>query len=173
MSDTIPDPQRLLGRFVVEYAGSRDTGLTADVIRDRLSDPEWGALGIYKIHRVDEEGRLELVGVEDEDFDDDGALFLTGQDVKGARAGYERLIGFARSAPPPCRIALNMARTGSGDTRRYVVALELPAICLDSAARWLDAASPEGLSRSGSGVEALATYQATQPDVIIRDTLQP
>lgn len=173
MSDTPPNPQRLQGRFVVEFSGSRDTGLTAEAIREHLSDPEWGALGIYKIHRVDEKGQLELVGVEDEDFDDDGGIFLTAADVKGARAGYERLIEYARQLPPPCRIALHMARLGSGDQRQYVVALELPAICLDSTGRWLDIASPEGLNRGERGVEALTTYQTRQPDIIIRDTLLP
>lgn len=173
MSETPIDPQRLLGRFVVEYDGCRDTGLTADVIIERLADPEWGALGIYKIHRVDAEGRLELVGVEDEDFDDNGVLLLTASDVKGARAGYERLIEFARSTPPPCKAQLHMARVGSGNNRSYVVSLELPAICLDVAGRWLDRAAPPGLARSGQGVAALVDYQATQPDIIIRDTLQP
>lgn len=173
MTDTSPDSHRLIGRFVVEYAGSRDTGLTADVIIERLADPEWGALGIYKIHRVDAEGRLELVGVEDEDFDDSGALLLTAVDVKDARAGYERLIEFARSSPPPCKAQLHMARVGAGASRRYVVSIELPAICLDVAGRWLDRAAPPGLARSGHGVKALLEYQEAQPEVIIRDTLNP
>lgn len=173
MSDSTSDPQNLIGRFVVEYAGCRDTGLTADVIVERLNDPEWGALGIYKIHRVDEHGRLELVGVEDEDFDDNGVFLLTATDVKDARAGYERLIEFARSSPPPCKAQLHMAKTGSGGNRRYVVSVELPAICLDVAARWLDRAAPPGLTRGGQGVKALLEYQESQPEIIIRDTLQP
>ena len=173
MSNDPSDLQRLVGRFVVEYAGSRDTGLTADVIIERLADPEWDALSIYKIHRVDDEGRLELVGVEDEDFDDNGVLLLTATDVKDARGGYEKLIEFARVAPPPCKVQLHMARTGSGDNRRYVVSLEMPAICIDVAGRWLDRAAPPGLARSGQGVKALLEYQGTEPDIIIRDALQP
>lgn len=173
MSDTFADPQRLVGRFVVEYAGYKDTGVTADVVIELLNDPEWAALGIYKIHRVDAEGRLELVGVEDEDFDDNGVFLLTATDVKDARAGYERLIEFARSSPPPCKSELHMARVGVGGSRKYVVSVELPAICLDVAGRWLERASPPGLSRSSQGVKALLEYQESQPEVIIRDTLQP
>jgi len=173
MSDISQNPQNLIGRFVVEYAGYKDTGLTADVVIERLNDPEWDALGIYKIHRVDAEGRLELVGVEDEDFDDNGVFLLTATDVKDARAGYERLIEFARSSPPPCKAELHMARVGAGGNRRYVVSMELPAICLDVAGRWLDRAAPPGLVRSGQGVKVLLEYQESQPEVIIRDTLQP
>jgi len=168
---TPTDPQHLAGRFVVDFAAGRQTGLTAETIIEHLNDLEWDALGIYKIHRVDESGNLELVGVTDEDFDDVGGVFLTAADVRVARAGYERLIERARTAPPPCRVGLSMAKAGTASTRVYSVVLEAPAVCLDAIRDWVNRAQIEGMAMSAFGVAALADFAATTPDVILQDIL--
>jgi hypothetical protein len=161
-------PASLMGRFVVEFKNQRVTGMAAEEIVAALEeDPGWNPLAIYQIRYVYDDGRMELIGVEDTAFARQGGILLHRAEVKEARARYEALLAAAREKPPPCRIELQMA---SGDGR-YTIAMLFPEICQDAVEHWARQAGVDHAAIEAAGPVARARYEESGPDVVISDAM--
>jgi len=170
-----PDPVNLsplIGRFVVKMDGTTHTGLAAHEVAELLTDDMAESPEVYRIHRVDEAGRMELVGVAPLAFKQRDCLLFWRRRVEDARGDYDTLVEFAGRTPPPCRIEMCLGRAG-GRSMPHVVALIFCMPCSESVGVWLGGVS----SRIGDDVNgstaALADYESAAPHVVRRLILEP
>ncbi len=130
------------GRFIVIRDGKRTTGLAHHQVVGLIESSNGADLTIYHIHRVDEAGRLELVGVEPIELTATSVFVLSFGSVQDARRQYDRLEEAARRAPPPCRVGLELRKVQDSGAS-HQVGLACPAVCADSVLHWLHAAGVE------------------------------
>lgn len=166
-----PPVSQLPGCFVVQTAGARATGLTAEEVVALLESPEGSAAEIFRIHRVLDDGRLELVGVDAQSFASRSAyLFFRGSVVE-ARADFDAIVALSAHAPPPCRVELHLARA-RGLQPEHVVALSFVAPCEEAVGQWLRRCERPPGSHVDAGPAALAAYEAGQAQVVKQATLE-
>jgi len=130
------------GRFIVIRAGQKSTGLAHHQVVGLIESSDGADLTIYHIHRVDEAGRLELVGVEPAELTATSVFALSFGSVQEARRQYDDLEEAARRSPPPCRVGLQLRRVQESGAS-HQVGLACPAVCADSILHWLQSAGVE------------------------------
>ncbi len=153
------------GRFIVIRNGQRTTGLAHHQVVALIESSDGADLTIYHIHRVDEAGRLELVGVEPAELTATSVFVLSFGSVQDARRQYDRLEEAARRAPPPCRVGLQLRRVQEAGAS-HQVGLACPAVCADSILHWLQAAGVEAADLSQLDSDAHAAHGSTAEPVV-------
>lgn len=124
----------LVGRFVVELPGERRTGLAAHEVQALLETPEGRDAAVYLVHRVADEGQMELVGVSPGALGRQDFFFLTKAGIAELRHTFDAIEVHAQTAAPPCRVEMKMAQ-GSG--QRPVIVLAFAAVCADAVWAWM------------------------------------
>ena len=155
-------PPDLVGRFVVELAGERRTGLTAGEVVEVLAGPEGSAAIIYRIHHVDDAGRMALVGVTPRTFQTDDCLVFRRREAASAREDFEAVRRAALGVAPPCRITAQLSEAPSAAAPHAVV-LIFPAACSESVGHWLTHCRLRPGDQAEGGVHALRTYLDAAP----------
>ena len=164
-----PDPASLVGRFVVVAGGIRHTGITFDELtallnRAESSDPA-DEIIIHRIHRVYDDGKMELVGTEKSALVGTDCLLLPFAQVRDARAEFERLKTTALESPPPCRIHLALKKI-SDVQPPHVVGLVFPVVCSDAIRHWLNRTRAERVEYADGGATALERFEAGGPAIV-------
>lgn len=169
-----PDPpprHNLPARFIVERHGRRAAPVTYEELSALIESEDITDAVIYRIHRVDADGRMELVGVRPAELARPDCLLLAFPEVRDARAEFDRLVAAARSAPPPCQVKLQLRRLDERDPP-HVVALLFPAVCDSAVGHWLQSLGHRLEDFTDGGPEAWQDYAAA-PDPIILETRLP
>lgn len=163
------DPATLMGRFIVHFEGATQTGVAAHEVLEYLNDEKTPVRDVFQIHRVDEEGRMELVGLAREDLKIPGGILVLRETVKDAREVYDDLLESAVETPPPCRVDMRLSRLS--DPSRFGVALLFPSVCTDAVMHWLARLdiTTNGVS---AGTGALVVYREGSPNDILSTTLE-
>ena len=161
----------LVGRFIVDLGGERRTGLSAQAVADLLAGPYGTNAVIYRIHRVDQAGRMELVGISPRLFQTDDGLIFRRREAVAARADFEALCAAAIDAPPPCRIRLQLVEISSPAMPNGVV-LVFPAPCSESVGNWLQRCRLRPGDDAEGGVQALQTHLAAGSRVLDEAVLE-
>ncbi len=170
-----PDPAKppvLTGRFVVKLDGTTHTGLTAHEVVELLDDNSAASPAVYRIHRVDEAGRMELVGVAPAAFDQCDGLLFRRRRIEDARADYDAVVELARRVPPPCRIDVRLSCV-EDQPLPHVVVLVFPHPCSESVGAWLDGCASRLGDEVGGSAAALADCESAVQHVDLRQTLEP
>lgn len=161
-----------VGRFVVELGSERRTGLAAHEVVALLKSPQGRDAAIYRIHRVDDAGRLELIGVQQSLFSREDCLLFTRSEPAGAREDFQAIRSLASEMPPPCRAEVQLADVPER-TPPSVVALIFPAACTESLGHWLQQASRQPGDRAEGGSHALQAYRDAGPRILESAVLEP
>lgn len=171
-SSDLPIQPSLVGRFVVELPGERRTGLAAHEVSLLLETPQGREAVIYRVHRVGEAGRMELVGVAPAAFQREDCRVFSHHDVRSARQEYDRIVAATSLSPPPCRMEVRLVRDAGADLSA-LVAVSYPSVCADAAAHWLGAVR-EGMARDeNAGHGALKDVDLEGMQIVLHDTLEP
>lgn len=166
------NPAPLMGRFVVKVAGTTYTGLAAHEVAELLAGESGVPVEVFRIHRVDEVGRMELAGVAPAAFEQRDGMFFWRRRVDEARGDYDALIDFAGHMPPPCRIEMCLARV-TEPAMPHVVVLVFPQACCESVGAWLGGCPSRLGDEVNGSPAALADYEGAVTDVVLRRTLEP
>jgi hypothetical protein len=167
---TDPPLPRPTGRFVVDFGDQTATGLTAREVAELLESERNAHIKIYRIHRADADGRMELVGVDRARFElEDGFLFWR-TDAETARADFDALRAAAAASPPPCRARVHLVRLPQA-ARSHLVALLYPAEYVNEMSEWLTRIGYHGGEVVEGGVSAASGYLAA-PDAQVVERLQ-
>ncbi len=164
--------RNVAGRFIVKLEDATQRGLTADQVLALLDDPNTAVREIQRIHRVSDDGRLELVGVSADALRRRDALLFLRSDVGAARRDYDALLEFAQRIPPPCRIEVRLAHVRH-PASSHVVALEFPAACSEPVGQWLGGLNFSPGDRVQGSPDALLAHEANRPQVVMRSILKP
>lgn len=159
------------GRFVVELPGERRSGLAAHEVALLLETPEAAEAVIYRIHRVGEAGRMELVGVLPAAFKREDHRLFARSDVREARADYDALVQHAANWPPPCRVRLRLVRDSSAELSS-MVAVSYPAVCADAVAAWIKGC-PQTLGAEAPAAAEPAAIDPFHVQIVLEETVEP
>jgi len=152
-------PQDYVGLLVYDFGDHVSVGYTAEEIGILLSSPLHAGGTVYRVHRADEAGRIELQGMQAEHLDREEGLLFTFDDEPGARADYVALTRRAEADPLPCPAKLMLAELEAGGPA-FAVVLSYPAFAAAAVSAWLSQATFEGGRSVDGGVAALTRFHA-------------
>lgn len=165
----VQEAQKYAGLYVVDFGDHSGVGFTAEEVAELLDSEPYADVQVYKIHRAEPDGTLELKGVSRERFGLEAGLFFDAADEATGREDMARLLAWAGQQPPPGRCKVHLARLGE----RTVTALIYPAEFDDDFSRWL----LDGGYRTGGAIEggtsAVARYYEAAAQVLQREQLWP
>lgn len=159
------DRVSLVGRFIIEAGGVRRTGLTATETARFLNENPDDSAVIYRIHRVTEDGRMELVGVPPRLFQAEDGLLFRRREADAARADFDALCGAALETPPPCRVRVQLMED-AGAPHAHVLAVIFPTPCMESVGHWLQHCRLRLGDDVEAGVAALQAYLTASPRIV-------
>lgn len=136
-----------------------------------LETPEAAEAVIYRIHRVGEDGMMELVGVPPAAFKREDHRLFGRSDVREARADYDVISQHAMQCPPPCRIRLRLVRDSSAELSS-MVAVSYPAVCADAVAAWIKKC-PRTLGAEASAAAKPAAIDPINVQIVLEETVEP
>ncbi|MEN8126600.1 MAG: hypothetical protein ABFR90_02225 [Planctomycetota bacterium] len=165
----VKNADKYTGLYVVDFGNHCGVGFVAEEVAELLESEQFVDVQVYKVHRANPDGTMELKGVTKETFQLEAGMFFHAADEATATADFERLAAWANKQLPPARCKVQLS--GTGDT--FITALIYPAEYGDAFSKWLLG----GDYRTAGGVEggtgAVQRYQDAQPNVIERKQLWP
>jgi hypothetical protein len=168
----LDDASRLRGLYIYDFGEWTAVGYTAEEIAILLEQETYRGGKIYRIHRAQPNGQMELRGVSAERFGLESGMFFYRNDLEAARADYEALRIAARNTQPPCRAFLHLVdRSAEAAPRRYVVALIFPAEYESDIGRWLSAIEYAGGGLVEGGISHVGNYYQEQYTILERQQL--
>ena len=154
---------------MVDFGDHCGVGFTANEVAELLESEQFADVQVYKVHRANPDGTMELKGVPHHTFQLEAGMFFYAGDETTAREDFRRLLALAPQQRPPARCKIQLAHTG--DT--YLTVLIYPAEYDDAFSQWL----LDGHYRTSGQIEcstgAVQRYYDAEPDVIERKQLWP
>lgn len=166
---TLDHPQRYAGLYAFDFGEWSAFGYTAEEIAMLLESERYRGGRVYRIQRVEPDGRMELRGVSNARFMMETAYCFWRDDASAARDDFERLAALAAAEPPPCRAALYLAEYPRHAAHgRYLTIVILPAEFDDDFARWLSDRQYDGGDLVEGGVSHVTNFQDQQRTILDR-----
>jgi len=165
-------PQRYQGLYVFDFGAWSAVGYTAREVALLLEQERYRDGKVYRIERVAPDGSMELRGVSADRFQLETGMFFYDDDLDAARRDFAALRSAGAHAPPPCRVALQLADRGPVAARgRYVIAMILPAEHEQDIGRWLTEIGYAGGAWAEGGISHATNYQDEAKAVLDRAQL--
>ena len=164
------DPTRYAGLYVVDFGEQTAVGYTGREVEVLLDHEKYRDCRVYRIHRAQPDGTLELKGVDGRRFQTEEGMFFHRRDEARARADFEELRRLAKEVVPPCRAKLRLART-QGAEAGFVVALIYPAEYSEEIGRWLLDADYAGGDYVEGGVSHVTDFYEMPCETLAREQI--
>lgn len=169
---TLEQPQRYQGLYVYDFGDWTAVGYTAEEIAVLLESEAYRGGKVYRIHRAQPDGQMELRGVPAERLQVESGMFFYRAELERARADFEELRTAAQRTPAPCRAFLHLVdRSPALEQARFVTALVFPAEHEDDIGQWLLAMGFQGGDRAEGGISHVSNYYAEEKTIIERHQL--
>ena len=163
-------PAKYVGLYVIDFGDQCALGYTAEEVASLLESERFRQAKVYKIHRAQPDGALELHGVSRSRFDIESGMFFHCRDQAGAQVDYQRLLDWSREQSPPCRAKLQLAQ---GPQATFIIALVYPAEYEQEMGAWLQDSGFTGRAAVDAGPSQVTRYYDTYPDILQRRQLIP
>lgn len=165
----INEADKYTGLYVVDFGDHCGVGFTAEEIAELLESEQFTDAQVYKVHRANPDGTLELKGINKETFQLEAGVFFYASDESTARVDFERLTAWADKHLPPTRCKVHLANNGHS----YVTALIYPAESDDAFSQWLLDGNYRTTGQVEGGTGAVKRYYDAAPKVLEREQLWP
>jgi hypothetical protein len=195
---SVTHPERYRGLYVYDFGQWCAIGYTAEEIAILLEDQQTSGGQVYRIHRAQPDGTIEIAGVSTERFGLESGMFFYRADGDAARADYEQLAAAADGSDllaqgassgahnrrangtpnladdparlaAPCRARLELADRGdNAELYRYVVSLVYPSEYDAEISAWLCDIDYSGGDVVEGGISPVAEYLREQKTVLER-----
>lgn len=164
-------PEKYVGLYVFDFGDHVSVGYTGAEVTMLLQSEQHRSGQVYRIHRVQANGCIELQGVSGATFSRrDGMLFLR-REAAAARVDFDHLLELGRQTPPPCHLQIELARLHEPEGFG-VTAVLFPAESTHDVGRWLQSIGFAGGDAATGGVEEVDQYEASARDVLERRLLE-
>ena len=161
----VPNPDKYVGLFVVDFGDSSSVGFTAKEVGQLLESEKFKDITVYKIHRALPDGRMELKGVLRETFQLEAGMFFYANDADGAKGDFERLIHLSETAGAPATAKIHLAKYSDSS---FVTALIYPAEYEDEFSRWLIDCDYKTDGQVAGGISTVQAYYDQGPEILRR-----
>lgn len=152
------NPEKYVGLYVFDFGDHVSVGYTGAEITMLLQSEQFGTGRAYRIHRVQPDGRIELVGVSARTFSQQDGLFFLRSGLDAARTDYDALAALADRELPPCHLRMELAEIERG-AAPAVTALLFPAESTHDVGRWLSQTAFQGGDQVLGGPQAVCEYR--------------
>jgi hypothetical protein len=163
----VQDAKKYMGLFVVDFGDHCGVGFVAEEVAELLESKEFADVQVYKIHRANPDGTMELKGINKETFQLEAGMFFHANDEQTARADFERLTAWADENLPPARCKVHLANNGDS----FVTALIYPAEFDDAFSSWLLDGNYRTAGQIEGGTGAAQRYYDAGPNILERKQL--
>ena len=165
----IKDTNKYTGLYVADFGDRCGVGFTAAEVAELLESEQFADVQVYKVHRANPDGTMELAGVNKETFQLEAGMFFYADDEITAREDFERLIQWADGQVPPARCKVHLAAAGES----FVTALIYPAEYDDAFSQWLLDGDYQTAGQVEGGVGATEGYYQADRKVLERKQFWP
>jgi hypothetical protein len=165
----VQNADKYTGLYVVDFGDHCGVGFTAEEVTELLESERFADVQIYKVHRANPDGTMELAGISKQTFQLEAGMFFYANEEQDARADFERLTAWADEYLPPARCKVHLANHGDS----YVTALIYPAEFDDAFSGWLLDANYRTAGQVEGGAGAAGRYYEANWDVAERKQLWP
>lgn len=165
----IADPKKYTGLYIVDFGDHTGVGFKAEEVAALLEQEQMQHIRIYKIHRAQPDGTMDLRGVDHSLFHLEAGMFFYENDKDVARQEFELLVRLAGQTPPPAQAKLQLA---VHDDRR-VIALIYPAEYDPEFSQWLLDADFRTRGTAEGGTGAVTRYYNDAPEILESRQLLP
>ena len=165
----VKNADKYTGLYVVDFGDHCGVGFVAEEVAELLESEQFEDVQVYKVHRANPDGRMELKGVNKETFQLEAGMFFHAADAKTARDDFERLAAWADEHLPPARCKVKLANSGES----YVTALVYPAEFDDAFSKWLLDGNYRTTGQVEGGTGATQRYYEVDRVVLERKQLWP
>ena len=166
----LENSDKYVGLYAVDFGDHSSVGFTAVEVAELLESEQFADVSVYKIHRANPDGSMELKGVRKDIFQLESGMFFYAADEMTARKDYHTLLDWAENTLPPSRSKVQLAKT---DDQTFVTALIFPAEFNDEFSRWL----LDGQYRTAGAVEGgtrmVEKYYQMDVEILERQPLYP
>ena len=166
----IENPRKYQSLYVIDFGDQCGVGYTAEEVATLLESEQFGQAKVYKIYRVQPDGRMELHGVARERLALESGMFFHGYDEESGRGDVRKLLDWSRREPPPCRAKLQLAQSADG---RYLVALIYPAEYEQEMGQWLRDSGFRGSGAVDAGISQVGRFYASRFELRQSEQLWP
>jgi len=160
------------GQFVLIVENQRHEGLAVDEALALIEKADGAALELYLIHRVAEDGRLELFGMPVASLSKRDCMVFMRQQRDAAEADYQALSNYAAKSPPPCKIEMQLAHAPTLQPQ-HLVLLIFPTACQSAVGSWLAAADFEPGDTADGSPTVLTAIESAIKQITLTKYLQP
>ena len=165
----IKNADKYTGLYVVDFGDHCGVGFTAEEVAELLESEQFEDVQVYKVHRANPDGTMELKGVPQQTFQLETGLFFYAADAEIAQTDFERLAAWADQQLPPARCKVHLANNGDS----FVTALIYPAEFDDAFSGWLLDGNYRTAGQVEGGAGAVKRYYDAAPNVFERKQLWP
>ncbi len=127
-------PEKYVGLYVIDFGDQCAIGYTAEEVAVLLDSKEYTEVKVYKIHRAQPDGTMDLHGVTRTRFNLESGMFFHCRDENSGRRSFQELLDNYADQPPPCRVQLQLAQSPEG---KLVIGLIYPAEYDNEMGHWL------------------------------------
>jgi len=165
----VKNADKYTGLYVVDFGDHCGVGFTADEVAELLESEQFVDVQVYKIHRANPDGMMELKGVPQQIFQLEAGMFFYATDETAAYDDYQRLLTWADEQLPPNRCKVHLAKTGDS----FVTALIYPAEYDDAFSKWLLEGNYQTAGQAEGGAGAVQRYYDGAEEILERKNIWP
>ncbi|MDH4203879.1 MAG: hypothetical protein OEV87_13440 [Phycisphaerae bacterium] len=165
----VKNADKYTGLYVVDFGDHCGVGFTAEEIAELLESDQFADVQVYKVHRANPDGTMELKGVPRQTFGLEAGMFFYAADEAAAQVDYHRLLAWADEQLPPARCKVHLANAGE----LFVTALIYPAEFDDAFSRWLLDGNYRTAGQVEGGTGAVERYYDVAEKILERKNLWP
>ena len=166
----IENPEKYIGLYIVDFGEYCSVGFNADEVAEILESKKLSDVKVYKIHRADPSGNMEIKGVSRELFELEAGLFFYSSSRDQAEDDYKNLVNIAVTSMPPSRAKVHLSKI---DDNTYVTCLIYPAEADAEFSQWLLDNNYQTSGAAKGGISAVSEYYDMNADIIERHQLFP
>jgi hypothetical protein len=163
----VKDASKYSGLYVIDFGDHCGVGFVAEEVAELLESEQFADVQVYKVHRANPDGTMELAGVNKETFQLESGMFFHATDETSAKADFEQLTTWADTQLPPARCKVQLA--DMGDT--FITALIYPAEFDNAFSKWLLDGNYRTTGQVEAGTGAVKRYYDTVTNVQERKQL--
>ena len=164
----IEKPQKYTGLYIFDFGDQTAIGFTATEIAELLESEKYADGKVYKIHRAEPDGTMEITAVPRRRFQLEAGMLFYCRDEAAARDDFQRLADIAEETLPPCRAKTHLARLTDD---KFLVALIYPAEYDDQISSWLIKANFKTAGPVEAGTQCVTRYYNSNAEILEKNQL--
>ena len=162
--------EKYVGLYVIDFQGQCGIGYVAEEVATLLESERFAEVKVYKIHRAQPDGTMELAGVSREKFVLESGMFFHCRDENSGRRDFQALCDWSKKQLPPCRAKLHLTQS---DNNLLLMALIYPAEYEQEIGQWIGDSGFCGSGPVDAGASQVQKYYQAEYHILEKHQLWP